>query len=57
MKDELNLVKERWYPKIKWFKPPKIFIFRWAYNIRITLSTNTENKINPILYNKKYNIL
>lgn len=32
-------VYEVWTPKVKWFRPPRIALFRWAYNINVTIFT------------------
>lgn len=30
---KIKQINEKWRPRWGWFKPPKWFIFRWAYSI------------------------
>lgn len=40
----IKQVQEKWIPKWNRFKPPKWFIFRWAYRIDINASVYDDNK-------------
>lgn len=40
MENGFNVSMEEWTPRVKWFKPPQITIFRWAYKIKRTLLKN-----------------
>ena len=41
MKMQYFGIREKiWEPRISWFKPPKIWLFRWAYKIKDPVNRN-----------------
>lgn len=46
-------VKETWTPRLKFFKPPTIYLFRWAYHIdSITVHSDKPLKMEIVMNSK-----
>jgi len=42
--EDYETVTESWVPKVSWFHPPCIKIFRWAYFIEVNISHTVKNR-------------